>query len=63
MYHGLFEAEESNLSVCEWVSKMAERLELVRDSAALGIAKGREARMKYLNRGTKLREFAKGERE
>ncbi len=39
LYHGLFEAEESNLNVCEWVSKMAERLESVRDSAALGMAK------------------------
>ncbi len=62
LYHGLVETEEKELSVCDWVCKMAERLEVVRDYAALGMAKGRETRMKYLNSGTKLREFVKGDK-
>ncbi len=48
LYHGLMETEESDLNVCDWVCKMSERLEVVRDYAALGMAKGRETRMKYL---------------
>ncbi len=61
LYHGLFEVENRDLSVCNWVSRMAENLELERDSAALGLARGRESRMQYLSRGTKLREFKSGE--
>ena len=39
---------------------MAERLEMMRDCAALKLAKGKESRMAYLNRGTKLRELRVG---
>ncbi len=61
LYHGLYEAEVEKLNVCEWVMRMAERLERVRDSAALKVSKSRESRMQYLNRGTKLREFKEGD--
>ncbi len=61
LYHGLYEVEAERLNVCEWVTRMAERLENVRDSAALGVAKGKESRLQYLNRGTKMREFKEGD--
>ncbi len=61
LYHGLYEAEMDKLSVCDWVMRMAERLERVRDSAALRVSKSRESRMQYLNRGTKLRVFKVGD--
>ncbi len=61
LYHGLYEVENEKLSVCEWVIIAAERLERMRDCAALKSAKGRESRMAYLNRGTKLRVFKEGE--
>ncbi len=61
LYHGLYEAEIDKLNVCDWVMRMAERLERVRDSAALRVSKSRESRMQYLNRGTKLREFKVGD--
>ncbi len=60
LYHGLFEVESKRLNVCEWVATMAERLEMMRDCAALKLAKGKESRMSYFNRGTKLREFKVG---
>ncbi len=61
LYHGLYEVEAERLNVCEWVTKMAERLENIRDSAALRMAKGKESRLQYLNKGTKLREFKEGD--
>ncbi len=60
LYHGLFEVESERLNVCDWVTGMAERLELMRDCAALKSAKCKEGRMMYLNKGTKLREFEVG---
>ncbi len=57
LYHGLYEVEAEKLNVCEWVTRMAERLENVKDSAALKMAKGKESRLQYLNKGTKMREF------
>ncbi len=61
LYHGLYECESSKLNASEWVLRMSERLEGLRDSAALGMAKGKESRLQYLNRGTKLREFREGD--
>ncbi len=61
LYHGLYEVESDKLNVCEWVMRMAERLENVRDSAALRTAKRKTGRMQYVNRGTKLREFKEGD--
>ena len=61
LYHGLYEVEAERLNVCEWVTRMAERLENVRDSAALRMAKGKESRLQYLNKGTKMREFKEGD--
>ncbi len=60
LYHGLFEVDSSKLNVCDWVMKMAERMDIMRDCAALKMAKGRESRMRYLNKGSKLREFEDG---
>ncbi len=61
LYHGLYESESDKLGVCEWVMTVAERLERMRDNAALRSVKGRESRLLYLNRGTKLRVFKVGE--
>ncbi len=61
LYHGLYERENEKLGVCDWVITVAERLERMRDCAALKSAKGRESIMLYLNRGTKLRVFKVGE--
>ncbi len=60
LYHGLFEVDSEKLNVCEWVSNMAERLELMRDCAAVKMMKGKESRLMLMNRGTKLREFEVG---
>ncbi len=46
---------------CEWAMLLAERLDMVRDQAALKEAVAKGGRMAYLNKGTKLRKFAKGE--
>ncbi len=46
--------------MCEWVSNIAERLKLMRNCAALKMAKGKESRLALMNKGTKLREFAVG---
>ncbi len=48
------------LNVCEWVSNMAERPELMRDCAAVKMMKGKESRLMLMNRGTKPREFEVG---
>ncbi len=47
--------------MCEWVRGMAEKLELIRDCAELRMAKNKEGRMKFLNRGCKTREFVVGD--
>ncbi len=61
LYHGLYEVDSGKLDVCEWVMRMSERLESIRDSAALRVARSKESRMQYANRGMKLREFKKGD--
>ncbi len=61
LYHGLYEVDSRELGVCDWVRGMAEKLELMRDCTALRMAKNKEGRMRYLNRGSKLRELEVGE--
>ncbi len=61
LYSGLFEIESRELDVCGWVREMAEKLELMRDCAELKMAKNKEGRMRYLNRGCKTREFVAGD--
>ncbi len=61
LYSGLFEVDSKELGVCDWVRGMAEKLEMMRDCAELKMAKGKEGRMKYLNRGCKTREFVVGD--
>lgn len=60
LYHGLFEVDSRRLDICDWVTKMAERLELMRDCASFKVAKGKESRMSLVNREAKLREFEVG---
>ncbi len=62
LYYGIFECEAETLDVCEWVCGVAERLELLRDCAALNAAKAKEKRVDFMNRGAKLREFSKDEK-
>ncbi len=61
LYSGLFEIESRELDVCGWVREMAEKLELMTDCAELKMAKNKEGRMRYLNRGCKTREFVAGD--
>ncbi len=61
LYHGIFEVEGKERNVCDWVSGRMDRLERMRDCAALGMNKGREGRMNYLNRGCKMRTFEEGD--
>ncbi len=51
----------SGTSYCDWVSQLAERLDMVRDQAALKEAVAKAGRMSYLNQGTKLRSFSVNE--
>ncbi len=61
LYHGLYEVESEKLNVCEWVRCMAERLERMRECAAVKMMKGKQGRLDYVNRGSKLREFEEGQ--
>ncbi len=45
LYHGSIEVDSEKLNVCEWVSNMAKRLELMRDCAAVKMMKGKESRL------------------
>jgi len=60
LYYGLYEVDRKELGVFDWVKEMAERLEMMRDCAALKMAKCKEGRMNYWNHGSKLREFEVG---
>ncbi len=60
MYYGIFESDNMKTDVCEWVSGVAERLQLLRDCAALNQAKAKVSRLAIMNRGAKLREFVVG---
>ncbi len=60
LYHGFYEMEGREMGVCEWVNGLAERLDLMRDCAALKLGKSRESRLKYVNRGSKSRELEEG---
>ncbi len=61
LYHGLYEVDSQKLNVCEWVRGMAERLERMRECAAVKMVKGKQSRLSYMNRGCKLREFKAGQ--
>ncbi len=61
LYHGIFECEVEKLNVCEWVSGVAERLELLRDCASLNAAKAKEKRVELMNKGSKMRMFSVGD--
>ncbi len=61
LYHGIYELEGTERSVCDWVAGLMDRLERMRDCAALKMSKSKEGRMRYYNRGSKVREFEVGE--
>ncbi len=61
LYHGLYEVDSQKLNVCEWVRCMAERLERMRECAAVKMVKSKQSRLNYANRGCKLREFKVGQ--
>ncbi len=61
LYHGIYETEGKERNVCEWVAGLMDRLERMRDCAALKMCKGKEGRLRYCNKGSKLREFVEGE--
>ncbi len=61
LYHGIYELEGRETNVCDWVAGLMDRLERMRDCAALKMSKGKEVRLRYYNRGSKLREFEVGD--
>ncbi len=61
LYHGIYELEGRETNVCDWVAGLMDRLERMRDCAALKMSKGKEGRLRYYNRGSKLREFEVGD--
>ncbi len=61
LYHGLYEVDSQKLNVCEWVRCIAERLERMRECAAVKMVKSKQSRLNYANRGCKLREFKVGQ--
>ncbi len=61
LYQGIYEVEGKKLNVCDWVSGLMDRPERMRDCAALRLSKGKEGRMKYYNRGCKIRTFEEGD--
>lgn len=42
LYHSIVEVTRGELKVCAWVEQVAERVELLREAAALGTAKAKE---------------------
>ncbi len=57
LYYGLVECEHGKLNVCDWVANMADRLEFVRDAAALNLSKAREKRLIQVNKDAKQRKL------
>ena len=53
-YHNIVEEESSTLKVSEWVERMADSLDRMREVAALSAAKGIETRKKLLDKHAKL---------
>ena len=63
LYFCLLEGGKDGVGYCsEWVLKLAEKLDLVRDQAALNTAVARVGRMAYLNKGSMSRSFKVGDR-
>ncbi len=46
LYHGIFEVESKEMNICDWVAGMMDRLERMRDCAALKMVKRKEGRLK-----------------
>ncbi len=61
LYHGIYEMEGKERNVCDWVVGLMDRLERMRDCAALGLSKSKEGRRKYYNKGCKMRTFKEGD--
>ncbi len=61
LYHGIYEVEGKEMNVCDWVAGLIERLERMRDCAALKMCKGKESRLRYYNKGSKMRAFEVGD--
>ncbi len=61
LYHGLYEVDSKELNVCEWVACLAERMEMMRECAAVKQLKSRQGKRESVNKGSKLREFEVGQ--
>ena len=62
LYHGIAESQERSLDISSWVERMADNLRVIREVAALEGAKSVEARQKQYDKGTRLRQFAPGDK-
>ncbi len=61
LYHGIYEVEGKERDVCDWVARLMDRLERMRDCAALGLSRNREGKRKYYNKGCKMRTLEEGD--
>lgn len=61
LYHGWAE-DKGGIKVCDWVERMAERVELLRDETSLKGEKAVRKRKKGFDRRAKLRTFEAGDR-
>ncbi len=62
LYYGLMEHEGEHLKVSPWVNNLTDRLQIVREEAAVATAKAIERRKTAYDRSSKLRAFNIGEK-
>ncbi len=62
LYFSIMENDREELCASAWVEQLADRLQLLREEAALGTAHAIERRKTQHDKGTKLREFQVGEK-
>ncbi len=61
LYHGIYEVEGKEMNVCDRVAGLMDRLERMRDCSALKMSKGKEERLRYYNKGSRMRTFEVGD--
>lgn len=58
----LVKEKDDDVQVCDWVARMAEKVELIRDSMVLKSVKARDLRFGKANKGSRVRSFEVGEK-
>ncbi len=57
LYHGIYERPSEDVKVCEWIERLTDRLECIREVATLNAAKSREVKVAQTDKGSKMRCF------